>query len=889
MAGFPERLLRRLAALLVRGPDAPFVLGDLEEARRRDLARGMSPGRIRIRYFGNMVGSAFTLARARFRHTPPRPFSPVSWLDLKLGARMLVKHPLLTAVSVFSLAVGIPVGLAPGRILDALEAPLPMEAGERIQVLRYRSIESSSTVFPTSYDFRVWEETLESFETLGAVRLVEHNLDAGTGGTPVIGAEVTGSTFRLLRARPLLGRTLDHADAAPGATPVVVLGEDLWRARLAGDPGAVGSTVRVAGEIHTVVGIMPSRFGFPVRQQMWLPLRETPVGEPGGGGRLEVYGRLAEGATVESARTELETVVRGMALEFPEAYGRLRAEVAPSSVAGRLGAPDGRLRGPEVWLLQLPGLALLLVACVNVGLLIFARAATRSSELAVRTALGASRTRIVAQVLTEAVVLAVVSACVGLFVLHVLATRHLDVALRAIGANLPYSFELGVTWTTVLRALVLAVLSAAAAALLPALRVTGKAVHLDLQRGRLGGDIRFGRISTLLVVADVAAAVAVVGVAVGIGDRIGELVHRTAVPGFPTEEYLAARVRLPASIAPFELDTARAAQVVRMARVQRELVERLEADPRVQGVGLASALPGMDHSRRFVEVENGRHYIDRGWVAPGFFDGLGQPLLAGRELLPSDAEGDRAAVIVNAAFVENVLRGGSPLGTRLRYPTDGETAQWYEIVGVAPNLGMDPLNPNGGAGVYHPAAPGELNSIWIAIHLGPNPVSFVPRLRELTAAVDAAAILEYPMALSEAGPADDRLVAIGVLGGSTLLAAILLALAASGIYAIMAFTVARRTHEIGVRAALGAGRGDIAVAIGRRAALQLGVGAAIGTPLAGQLYYFVQEDPSAKAAAVVAALVPGLGVMLLVGLLACTAPLVRALRIAPTEAMKVEG
>jgi hypothetical protein len=258
---------------------------------------------------------------------------------------MLVKHPLLTTVSVVSLGLGIPAGLVPGLIFDGLEAPLPFEDGDRIRILRYRSLETSGTVAPTTYDAGVWQETLSSFQSLGAVRPVEHNLDSGSGlPAPVIGAEVTGSIFSMLRVRPLRGRTIQADDAAPGAPAVVLIGEDLWRARLAADPEAVGRVVSIGGEPYSVVGVMPSGFGFPERQQMWLPLRDTPAGEPADGIPVEVYGRLADDATAVTADAELEAVLGRLASAFPDAYRRLTAEVAPASFAGQLGLGDGRLR-----------------------------------------------------------------------------------------------------------------------------------------------------------------------------------------------------------------------------------------------------------------------------------------------------------------------------------------------------------------------------------------------------------------------------------------------------------------------------------------------------------------------------------------------------------------
>ncbi|MGH3452111.1 MAG: ABC transporter permease, partial [Haloechinothrix sp.] len=495
--------------------------------------------------------------------------------------------------------------MAPGHFLDALEAPLPVEQGERVLGIRYWSLEDSGPAPATGYDLTVWREALASFEALGAVRETEQNLDPGTGiGQSIHAAVVTASAFAVLRARPLLGRTLDAGDEQPGAPRVVVLGYDAWRARLGGDADVVGRTVRVAGVPHTVVGVMPPDFLFPRNEQVWLPLRDVETRQPGGDNAVLIFGRLARGVTDETAQAELTTVAQRMALDHPDHYVRLRAEVVPFAIAAN-GWPRGGLRAfPAVRLLQLPALILLLVACVNVGLLILARSATRSAEIAVRTALGAGRMRIVAQMFTEALVLSVLSAGVGVFLFFGLAKPLLDAVWSSDWMSLPYWVDLGFDAETVGWALVLATLSAAAASVVPALRVTGKGVAGNIQRARAAGSgLRFGGKATALVVADLAVAVAVVGAVVGIGEKTRLAFTRGGPTAFPAEHYLAVEVRPPQG-SPFAAegdpveDEARAA---RMAILERTLVERLGAEPRVQGIALGSALPGTNHSRRRVE------------------------------------------------------------------------------------------------------------------------------------------------------------------------------------------------------------------------------------------------------------------------------------------------
>jgi predicted permease len=641
---------------------------------------------------------------------------------------------------------------------------------------------------------------------------------------------------------------------------------------------------------------MPKGFHFPIRQSLWLPLQDRPAGEPGQGAPLRVFGRLSGGATPDAAQTELAAVHGRMAAQFPEPYGRVAAEVVMLTTLlndfpkGGMGAIEGVGGLSAVVMFQALALVLLTLACANVGLLIFARTATRSAELAMRTALGASRARIVGQIATEAFVLALLAAGVGLLIMHWLPNRLLAALWSPEQGGVPRWIDLGLTPATVVRALVLAGFSATVAAIFPALRVTGTAIRRNMQRAEGGGyGIRFGGVWNALVVADVAFALAAFGFVGGLGAKMAPVASGEAMVGFAAEEYLSVRLELPAVAAAAADPSQAAAARARVAETQRRLVERLEAEPGVRGVAMADRLPRMDHDGGPIEVEGEGSFSDdaaRARVDPGFFEALGQPLLAGRGFHGGDLDGERSSVIVNSVFAERVLAGRNPIGRRVRFVSraDGEAGPWFEIVGMVGDLGMDLVQPQNASGVYHPVAPGEISSPYLAVRVA-DPAAFEPRLREIAAEVEPAAIVR-------AIPLDDVYpigwyVLMGMAVAWTMFVVVLLTLAASGIYAIMAFAVAQRTREIGIRSALGARGSDIASTIGRRAAVQLGTGAVIGLPLAAFMYSRTGADPSMKPDALIVAVVPGFLVLLMVALVACTVPLLRALRITPTEAMKV--
>jgi len=885
----PPRLLRRMATLLIKGPDAAFILADLDDTMERELARGIPLWRVKWRYAVNVFGSAYNAWR------PRRPLANlrVSTLDVKLGLRMLAKNPGLTCVAVFALAIGIPFGMVPAHFVNAIEAPLPFPEGDRIRTLRNFNVAISRHETPSLYDFTQWRDELTTFDALGVARRGAFNVNGEDGhAAPVAGAHVTARSFDIVRVTPITGRTLMSADEAIGAPAVVVIGNDLWQTRFGGDPNIVGQAIRIGRIPHTVVGIMPEGFLFPSREQLWLPLRvNAHVDQHGLGRDYTMFGRLSEDVTPAEAESELATIGRRMSVESPDTHAWLVPEVVPFAV-GYFLLPKGGFRGmPEFYLVQALTLLLLVVACVNVAMLVLARTASRAAELAVRTALGASRARIVLQLFTEALVFALLAAGAGLLLADAVSHRF-----AWMEHALPFWVDLGVNGRTVLGALCLAIFSAGIVSIIPALKVTSGAVQQTMQRAaaRRSG-VRFGGMSSALIVADVTLAVAAVGLAAGLWDGFAK---DGGVMSLRTDQFLSAQFRIPVA-APYEGAVSDpTTTITRVGARQMELVRRLKAEPAVRAVAVADVLPGMDHGGRRIHIDgmdhNGESHNPRvlqAQVDVDFFLALQQSILAGRGFRLSDLAEDRSAVIVNTTFVDQILQGRNPIGRRVRYEARGDAAPgpWYEIVGVVGSLGMNEALPSLDAGLYHPLALGELNPVRLAIRVGDDPHAFTPKLREIAAEVDPTAVISDPVALDEVFSFNSFTIEWTEIG-AVVVFGILVGLSVSGIYALMSFTIAQRTRELGIRAALGAGRNSIVLLVAGRAFAQLGLGVLLGTPIAGRLLFELRGAGRASVEfPIVVTLFVGLGVMILIATLGCTVPTLRALRIMPTEALKCGG
>ena len=867
-------LLRRLAP-----PDrVDDVLGDLEEAHLRRIQRHSRFSAQLLTCLDVLDMSAALLRQRRsIRRTPIVP--RFSLLDFKLGIRMLLRYPGLTLVGGLAMAFAIWVSAGTFELARQFANPsLPLEDGDRIVGLRLWDTSLRRVEERALHDFVSWREDLSSVEDLSAFRTLERNLIIGAGtGEPVQVAEINAGAFRVARVRALHGRVLDEGDELASAPAVVVIGFDVWQKRFGGDPDVIGHTVRLGNVQPTVIGVMPKDFAFPVSHELWVPLRLNVLDYARRDGpSITMLGRLTAGVSLNEAKAELSNLGERAAIDFRDTHEHLRPQVVP--YAASFIEP-----GDVSAALSINGFVVMLLVLVsgNVALLMFARAATRESEIVVRSALGASRGRIITQLFAEALVLGGLGAAVGLA-----ATRYgLRWGLFVLELNLgrlPFWFDDAISRATLLYACVLTVVGAAIAGVVPALRVTRAVGNRLRQASAGGGGLEFSGLWTVVIVMQVATTVAF-PVSVFFLQRVSGIV-RSFDAGFAAEEFLSVRL---------EMDSEDAA---RLRRVYRELERRLSAESAVEGVTFASRLPRMFHPEQRIDViESTATHADSilgvqvrsAYVDIDYFDVLGAPVLYGRGFHAVDIESAHRVVIVNQSFVERVLGGRNPIGQRLRF-TNGDDPS-YEIIGVARDLGLNYLgrtSGNAGAGVYQPLAPRSTQPVYMAVKVKGNPESFGPRLQALASELDPSLRLYKLQRLDRHYEGALAMFEI-YLRITLLVSAVALLLSLAGIYSVMSFTVSRRTREIGIRVALGSDPLRIVLTIFRRPLAQITMGIIAGGGLTALLAFRVAG--SGLTFTNVAFVVAYSALMLCVCMLACIVPTRRALRIQPTDALREDG
>ena len=897
----PPRLARRWLETALPRDTRGAIVNDLAEMFERD-SRSLGLARARRRYRRNAMSfsTRFLIEGLRERARPR-----MSWMDLKLGLRMLIRYPGLTIVGGLAMAFAIAVGAAAFEFLNQVVSPtLPLPDGGRIVGIRLWHTSAHGVEEQALWDYTTWKGRLETIDDLGVFRTVERNVIGGDVlGDPILTAEISASAFALPRVPPLHGRLIGEADEQAGAPPVAVIGHDVWQSRFGGDPRVVGRIVQIGAAPHTIVGVMPEGFGFPRSHSLWVPLRVSEVQfERRQGPWVFVMGRLAPGVSLAEAQAELTAFGQRAATQFPDTHQHIQPEIVPYalSVSPSLELSPTAFRAINIFFVML-----LVLVCANVSLLTFARAASRQLELIVRTALGASRSRIGWQLFAEALALGGVALGIGLWAASLALRWWLDVARAEDHGRLAFWFSDSLGMTTVVYAALLTVLGAAIAGFVPALKVTGRRgldTHLR-QSTAGGGGLRFGGIWTAVIVTQVAVTVAFPATAFFVRQAIVDI--QSMDPGFAADRYLSVRLEMDPEFARAADGVIRASfPEARFRTTANELTRRVLAEPGVAGVTFANAVPRTYHRPRQIEFDlpgdvNRRHHPDgddeglaragAATVAVNWFDVLNTPMLAGRSFTLADLAAQSPAIIVNASFVEDLLGGRNAVGLRLREqpnnPDDERVGPWLEIVGVAPDLGVISGDPSQTAGYYRPAPPGAAQLNHLVVHIAGDQAPVAARIHALAAAIDPMLRL-HSMGSLGAGEPLNWLEFEFLFKLLSVVSAVALLLSLAGIYASMSFAVSRRTREIGIRVALGAGPARVASATFSRPFVQVGLGVLLGAALTVALTVAVRGELSAAAAGAVAAYAL---LMLCVCLLSSIKPLRRALRVDATEALRAEA
>jgi putative ABC transport system permease protein len=821
-------------------------------------------------------------------------------LDLKLGVRILLKYPALTIVGGLAMAFGIWFGAVTFHMAGLVTNPkLPLPDGERVIKIQNWDTKALNVEKRVLYDYQFWR-TARSLTDVGAYRDARVNVVGANGpAPPTVAAEITASAFRIAPVQARLGRVLEESDERSGAPPVVLLGHDVWTTRFDSDPRIVGRNVQLGDRFATVVGVMPEGYAFPVAHELWLPLRTDVAGvEPRQGADITVFGRLASGMTLENAQTELTTLGRRLAVEHPATHAQLQPQVIHYAKFG-VESVDSSVMMSLTYVFLV---AFVAVVCSTVALLFFARNAARQTEILVRSALGASRRRIVAQLFAEALVLAGVAAATGLLAAQGTLTRWGEPYLELNYGRLPFWYDFDLSLGTIVAALSLAVISAVVAGVLPARKIT-RGLGTQLRAGTAGGGVNFGGIWTGVIVAQIALTVALPSVVMLVRGEVNRIASYDA--GFPMQEFLAVTLGFDGPMPETPAAGTKVSSGARFSNSLESLRQRVEAEPGVTGVTFVDRLPGESHVFwRLHEMDlpgTKARWVTTATIHPSYFDVLQAPMLSGRAFNSADLSPDTRVVIVDQGFVDRVAPGRNLVGHRVRLSTeegaDSNVAElpWYEIVGVVKELGIrKAATPKRVAGLYLPFVPGSQGNVKMIVHARTNPLAVAPRVRELAMGVDAALQLDQVMRLDQVLIAELWLFRVWmrlIIG----LTAVALLLSLSGIYAVLAYTVARRTREIGVRVALGAGPRRVITSIFRRPLIQVGLGVIGGSVIIVLAAMAVQNTAHFSGTEVggitlgdIPLLVAYAILMLGVCALACVVPTLRALRVQPTEAMRAE-
>lgn len=816
--------------------------------------------------------------------TRMRGWAEVLRQDVRYGGRALRRTPGFTLAAVLTLGVGIGAATAMFSVLDAvLLQPLPVAAEEEVLVA-WRHDPRRDHFSHVPFDSRALEELERASRTLAGVAGVDYSgawpraLRDGSETIMAPGALVTGDFFGVLGVEPVLGRALRPGDDRAGAEPVMVVSHAFWR-RHGSDPGILGRRWRLDGRSHAVVGVMPPGFEYPRGAELWAAFAPAVAASPQGAHMmLDLVGRLRPGATASQARQELDGWIAAGDGELPAPLRGMRSMVTP--------LPElllGQVR-PVVLLLGAAVGLLLVIACVNVAGLLLVRASARRQELAVRAALGARRSRLVGQLLAEGALLALGGGAVGV----ALALAAVPALAALVPPEIPRVELVAVDGRALAFALAASALTVLLFGLAPALWAARPGLAAGLRGGRVSGagDGSGGAARRALATGQVALTVVVLSAAALLGRSL--LALQGEELGFRDERLLIAQV-----VPPTEQWQTQADRVALLDRI----VARVREHPGVVSASPVTSAPfagtggwdAMYTAEGQTADEQARNpWLNMELVSGGFFETMGVPVLRGRAIQDSDREGAPPVAMVSEGVARRSWPGQDPIGRRIRLGGPSSPGDWYTVVGVVPDLRYREL-ASARPSVYFSlrqfpdGVPG-----WLAVRTRGDADAMVPALRE------ALSVLHPDLTLGRAASMQQFLaepLARPRFGTVLLLlfAALATALTALGVYGVVAALVRQRTHEIGVRIALGAAPGRIRRLVLRQGAVMAVAGAAVGTagallaarPLAPLLHGVAAGDPLVLASVAAGAVA--------VVLLASDLPARRATRVDPVRALRGEG
>ncbi|MDQ3120179.1 MAG: ABC transporter permease [Verrucomicrobiota bacterium] len=798
--------------------------------------------------------------------------------DIRYGLRMLRKNPAFTLIAVIALMLGIASTTVIFSVVNGvLLRPLPFPDADRlvyVSATERDTGEMRDAASPANYID--WAAQNDVFEHMSATRGTQGNLTEGDAPERLRATTVTASFFQVFGVNPILGRALVMTDENPGSANVMVLSHALWQRRFGGEGSVIGREIRFDGVPHTIVGVMPANFTPDEYSELWVP---SPFGIPTHSLRptqdprqlrdsnyLDVYARLKPGVTLQQAQTQMNAIATRLEKQFPEQNREVGVALTP------LQEDKVRTIRPALVVLAAAVGFLLLIGCANVANLQLARAASRAKEVSIRTALGASRSRLVRQLLTESVLLALMGGALGV----VLAAWAIPLLIALAPPGLSSFKDIRLDRSVLLFTFVISVATGILFGLAPAFFVSSGSPINSLGEGERGSTASRSRGRSILIATEVGLTLVLLIAAGLMVKSFSKLMH--VDPGFTAESLLIFDVGLPP-----------ASDEARHLAFYQQVVERLRGLPGVQRVGAVSRLPlsGGNSSRSFnILGSEEAHEADIRVITPDYFRTMGIPLLRGRTFTEQDSKDSARVTVINEATARDAFPGEEAVG---KFITNfGLNNESLQVVGVVGNIKHMSLDAAPRSELYQPLGQAIWPRMFVAVRTqAANPLTIVPAVQSAVWSIDRNVALGSVRTMQDA-IARSLLKRKFTMTLLTIFAGMAVALASIGLYGVMSYSVSQRTREIGIRMAVGAQRGDVLRLIVRQGMMLTGLGVMLGlvasfglTRLMANLLYGVSATDAMTFVALS-------GLLLLVAFLACWLPARRASGVDPMVALRAE-